>query len=212
VDTLTGAGVKEALAGAQVVVDVSNSPSFEDAAVLDFFLTSGRTLLAAEEAEGVRHHVAVSIVGADRLPDSGYLRAKVAQEQLISAGSVPYTIVRATQFFEFLRGIADAATVDGTVHATPAHFQPMAAQDVADIVSEVALGEPAGIVEIAGPEAIGLDELIRARLAAAGDPRPVVTDPESRYFGARLDDSSLTPAGPVRLGPTTYADWLRTNG
>jgi uncharacterized protein YbjT (DUF2867 family) len=208
-DTLTGAGVVEGLTGAQVVVDVSNSPSFEDAAVLEFFQTSTGTLLAAERKAGTRHHVVLSIVGADRAPDSGYMRAKVAQEQLVADGGVPYTIIRATQFFEFLGSIADSATTDGTVRLSSGHLQPIAASDLAIAVADVAEGAPIdGVVEVAGPEAVGLDELVRRVLSANGDPRPVVTDDSVRYFGAYLDDALLTPGPGARIAPTRLADWL----
>jgi uncharacterized protein YbjT (DUF2867 family) len=209
VDTITGDGLAAALEGAQVVVDVANAPSFEDAAVLEFFQTAGRNLLAAEAAAAVGHHVALTIVGADRLPDSGYLRAKVAQERLIKASKVPYTIVRATQFFEFLRAIADAATEGDTVRVPSARLRPMAARDVAETLSQVALDAPAnGVVEVAGPAPIALDELVRAVLAADDDPRTVVGDEHARYFGAELTDASLTPHGAVRVGPTSFTDWL----
>ena len=208
-DTISGVGVVEGLTGAQVVVDVSNSPSFEDAAVLQFFLTSTRTLLAAERTVGISHHVVLSIVGADRAPDSGYLRAKVAQEQLVAEGGVPYTIVRATQFFEFLGAIADSATSEGTVRVSSAHLQPIAAADLAVAVADVAEGTPTGAVaEVAGPEAVGLDELIRRVLSATGDPRPVVTDDSVTYFGAHLDNASLTPGPGARIAPTRLDDWL----
>lgn len=209
VDVITGGGVKEVLEGAQVVVDVLNSPSFEDQAVLDFFRTSTATMLAAEAGAGVEHHVAVSIVGADRLPDGGYLRAKVAQEELIEAGEVPYTIVRATQFFEFLRPIADTATEENVVRVSPAKFQPIAADDVARFVAETALAAPVdGRIEIAGPEQIGLDVLLRTVLEADGDPREVVADVHARYFGTELTDTSLVPHGPARIGAVRFADWL----
>jgi uncharacterized protein YbjT (DUF2867 family) len=208
-DTISGVGVTEGLTGAQVVVDVSNSPSFEDAAVLQFFQTSTRTLLAAERAAGIAHHVVLSIVGADRAPDSGYLRAKVAQEQLVADGGVPYTIVRATQFFEFLGAIADSATSNGTVRLSSAHLQPMAASDLAVMVADTVEATPAdAVVEVAGPEAIGLDELVRRVLSATSDPRPVVTDDSVKYFGAHLDDASLTPGQGARIGPTRLDDWL----
>jgi uncharacterized protein YbjT (DUF2867 family) len=208
-DTLSGAGVLEGLQGAQVVVDVSNSPSFEDAAVLEFFQTSTSTLLAAERKAGTRHHVVLSIVGADRAPDSGYMRAKVAQEQLVADGGVPYTIVRATQFFEFLGAIADSATIDGTVRLSSAHLQPIAVSDLADAVADVAEGSPTdGVVEVAGPEAVGLDELVRRVLSATGDPRPVVADDSVKYYGALLDDASLTPGPGARIAPTRLDDWL----
>jgi uncharacterized protein YbjT (DUF2867 family) len=212
VDTITGQGLAQALAGADVVVDVANSPSFADDAVLAFFQTAGANLHAAEVAAGVGHLIALTIVGADRLPDSGYLRAKVAQEQVVQTGDVPYTIIRATQFFEFLLSIADSVTEGGTVRATTAKFQPIAAQDVADIVAEVALSEPVnGIIEIAGPAAAGLDTLLRAVLAQDGDGRIVVGDPHARYFGTELQDSSLTGGPNARLAPTTFADWLSHN-
>ena len=208
-DTISGAGVAEGVTGAQVVVDVSNSPSFEDAAVLQFFQTSTSTLLAAERTAGTAHHVVLSIVGADREPDSGYLRAKVAQERLVADGGVPYTIIRATQFFEFLGAIADSETSEGTVRLTSAHLQPIAASDLAVVVADVAEGPPAGaMIEVAGPEAIGLDELVRRFLAATGDPRPVVTDDSVTYYGAHIDDASLTPGPGARIAPTRLDDWL----
>ena len=209
-DTISGAGVGEGLTGAQVVVDVSNAPSFEDAAVLQFFQTSTGTLLAAERAGGTRHHVVLSIVGADRAPGSGYMRAKVAQEQLLADGGVPYTIIRATQFFEFLGGIADANTTDGAVRLPSAHLQPIAVSDLAVAVADVAEGSPTdGVVEVAGPEAVGLDELVRRVLSATGDPRPVITDDSVKYFGAQLDDATLTPGPGARIAPTRLEDWLR---
>src|SRR5437870_3988100 len=211
VNTITGEGLTEALAGAQVVVDVANSPSFEDKAVLKFFETSGRNLLAAEKAAGVRHHVALSVVGTDRLLESGYFRAKMAQENLIKAGKIPYTIVRATQFYEFVGGIADAATEAQTVRLPPALMQPIVSDDVAAAVAEAALAPPVnGTVDLAGPEPIRQDELVRQYLSAKGDPRKVVTDPAAMYFGIRLDDRSLTPGARPRLGPTRFADWLRS--
>src|ERR671924_335304 len=209
VNTLTGEGLAEALAGAQVAVDVANSPSFEDAAVLEFFETSTRNLLAAESAAGVEHHVALSVVGADRLPDSGYFRAKVAQEELVKAGPVPYTILRATQFFEFIGRIADSSTDGDTVRLSPALVQPEAADDVASTVAEVAAGAPLNdTVELAGPEAFPLDELARRFLAAKDDPRQVTADVHARYFGAELDDQSLTPGDDARIAPTRFEDWL----
>jgi uncharacterized protein YbjT (DUF2867 family) len=212
VNTITGEGLAGALAGAQVVVDVANSPSFADADVLEFFQTSGANLLAAEAAAGVGHHVALTIVGAERAPDSGYLRAKIAQERLIEAGPVPYTIVRATQFFEFLRAIADSATDGGTVTLPTGPLQPIAAAEVAHAVAEAALADPIkGIVEVGGPEAIGLDVLVREVLRADGDPRTVVGDAHARYFGTELDESTLTPAAGARLGATTFAQWLAAN-
>jgi uncharacterized protein YbjT (DUF2867 family) len=211
VNTLTGEGVAEALQGADVVVDVSNSPSFEDAAVLEFFETSTRTLLDAEAAAGVGHHVALSVVGTERLPESGYMRAKVAQEKLIEGSSIPYSIVHATQFFEFVGRIADGATDGDTVRIPPVLFQPIAADDVATAVARVAVGEPLnGIVEIAGPEQFRFDELVRRALAARNDPRQVVADPDARYFGARLSERSIVPgdgAG-ARLAETRFEDWL----
>lgn len=214
VNTLTGDGVAQALAGADVVVDVSNSPSFEDAAVLEFFETSTRTLLAASAEAGIGHYVALSIVGAGRIPDSGYLRAKAAQENLIAAAGIPYSLVHATQFFEFLQGIVDAATDGDTVHLAPVLIQPMAADDVAAAVADVVVGAPTnGVVEIAGPEQFRMDELGRSVLAARHDPRSVVTDPDARYFGARLGDRSLVPADGARLAGTRLDDWrARTAG
>ena len=209
VNTLTGEGLAEALEGADVVVDVSNSPSFADADVLSFFTTSTTNVLAAEQTAGVGHHVALSIVGADRAPQSGYLRAKVAQEGLIKASPVPWTIVRATQFFEFLAAITDSATEDGVVTLSTGAIQPMAATDVAVEVAEVAMA-PArnGTVEIAGPERFHLDELVRGALAAAGDPRTVVSDPSATYFGTPLDETTIVPVGDrAILAPTTLAGW-----
>ena len=208
VDTLTGEGVDAALAGADVVVDVSNSPSFADDDVLRFFTTSTGTLLDAEKRAGVRHHVALSIVGADRNPDSGYLRAKVAQEELIRSGGVPWTVVRATQFFEFAPRIADGATVDGVVRIPPVGFQPIASADVARFVAEAAAGDPrGGVLEIAGPERVRFDDFIAGALAASGDARTVVADPAAPYFGAVLADDSIVPRGDARLGAVTYADF-----
>ncbi|GAB3088366.1 SDR family oxidoreductase [Isoptericola nanjingensis] len=208
VDTLTGEGVDAALAGADVVVDVSNSPSFADDDVLRFFTTSTRTLLDAEKRAGVRHHVALSIVGADRNPDSGYLRAKVAQEELIRSGGVPWTVVRATQFFEFAPRIADGATVDGVVRIPPVGFQPIASADVARFVAEAAAGQPRDVVlDVAGPERVRFDEFIAAALGASGDAREVVADPAAPYFGAVLADDSIVPQGDARLGAVTYADF-----
>src|SRR6201981_1443098 len=201
VNTITGHGVKEAVAGAQVVIDLANSPSFEDKAVLEFFETSGRNLLAAEGAAGVRHHVALSIVGTDRTADNGYFRAKVAQEKLIVASGVPYTIVRATQFMEFLSGIADSGTDGNVVRMANGLFQPIAADDVAPVVAEVAVAEPRnGIVEIAGPERAPFSEIVARYLKAVGDPRQTVRDPDAPYWGARIEDRSLVPLGEARLG------------
>jgi uncharacterized protein YbjT (DUF2867 family) len=209
VDILTGAGLAEALKGAQVVVDVTNSPSFEDAAVLKFFETSARNLLPAEAAAGVGHHVALSVVGTDRLPNSGYMRAKVAQEKAIKASTVPYTIVRATQFFEFVGRIVDESTEGETVRMPPALMQPMAADDVAAALADVSVGRPLnGTIEVAGPEAIGMDELARRFLSAKRDPRRVSTDPHVRYFGTEVDDRSLTPGSNPRIAPTRFEDWL----
>ena len=209
VNTLTGEGLAEALEGAEVVVDVSNAPAWDDAAVLAFFQTSARNLLAAETVAGVRHHVALSVVGADRLPDSGYLRAKLAQEQAIKAATVPYTILRATQFFEFIGRIADSNTDGETVRVPPVLVQPEAADDVAAALADVAVSAPVnGTVELAGPERFRLDELARRVLQAHNDPRQVMADPHARYFGAELDDHSLTPGDHPRIAPTHFADWL----
>jgi len=209
VDTITGEGLAEALAGTQVVVDVANSPSFEDAAVLKFFETSGRNLLAAEAAAGVGHHVALSVVGTDRLLESGYFRAKMAQEDLIKASKVPYTILRSTQFFEFLSGIAQSGTDGQTVRLSPAFVQPVVSDDVAAALADVTLGAPVnGTVELAGPERLRLDELIRRFLSANQDARQVITDVHARYFGAELNDQSLTPGDNPRIAPTRFEDWL----
>jgi len=198
------------VAGAQVVIDLANSPSFEDKAVLEFFQTAGRNLLPVEAAAGVRHHVALSIVGTDRMPDNGYFRAKVAQEKLIEAAGIPYTIIRSTQFLEFLRGIADEGTVGDVVRLSPGLFQPIAADDVAAIVAEVALAAPrSGIVEIAGPERAPFNEIVARYLKAVGDPRQVVSDPEARYWGGRVDERSLVPLGEARLGRIGLDEWLR---
>jgi uncharacterized protein YbjT (DUF2867 family) len=208
VNTLTGEGLADALAGASVVVDVSNSPSWEDAAVLEFFQTSTRNLLAAEETAGVGHHVALSIVGTERLPDSGYLRAKVAQETLIEDAAIPYSLVHATQFFEFVAGIADGATDGNIVRMPPVGFQPIAAEDVAQAVARVAVGAPLnGRVDVAGPQRYRMDEFFRKVLAERGDPREVVTDEHARYFGTELGEGSLVPAGEATLGEIDYADW-----
>ena len=209
VNTITGEGLAEVLTGADVVVDVANSPSFEDAAVLDFFRTSGTNLLAAENSAGVRHHLALSVVGADRLPDSGYLRAKLAQEELIKAAGVPWTILRATQFYEFLGAIAGAATTDGTVHLSPALLQPVAADDVAATLAGLAVGAPlTATVELAGPQATPMDEIVGHYLEATHDDRKVTADPHARYFGAELDDKSLTPGENPLLGAISFTDWL----
>ncbi|WFE49365.1 SDR family oxidoreductase [Micromonospora sp. WMMD1155] len=213
VNTLTGEGVADALTGADAVVDVSNSPSFEDEAVLEFFETSTRTLLAAASDAGVGHYVVLSIVGCDRIPDSGYMRAKVAQEKLVVASGIRYSIVHATQFFEFLQGIVDAATDGDTVHLAPVLIQPMAADDVAAAVAEVVVGAPTdAVVEVAGPEQFRLDELGRDLLAARQDSRSVVADPDARYFGAKLGEHSLVPADGARFAATRLDDWrARTN-
>jgi uncharacterized protein YbjT (DUF2867 family) len=209
VNTLTGEGLAEVLKGASVVVDVSNSPSFEDAAVMEFFKTSTGNLLSYEAAAGVGHHVALSIVGCDSLPDSGYMRAKVAQEKLIKESSIPYSIVRATQFFEFVKRIADSFTEGSTVRVPPVRFQPMAADDVASAVAKVAMGSPLnGIVQVAGPEQFRFDELIRLGLNASKDPREVIADPHARYFGTELSERSLVPGDDAQLGETRFKDWL----
>ncbi len=209
VNTLTGEGLAEVVTGAAVVVDVSNSPSFEDAAVLKFFQTSTSNLLAAEAAAGVGHHVALSVVGSDRAPDSGYLRAKIAQEKLIRNSSIPYSIIRATQFFEFFKSIADAATDGNAVRIPPVLFQPIAAEDVAIAVCRVAVGAPLNrIVEIAGPQQFRFDEFIRLGLSARQDARVVTADPHARYFGAELAERTLVPDGDARLGEIRFEDWL----
>jgi len=210
VNTITGEGLKEALAGAQVVIDLANSPSFEDKAVLEFFQASGRNLHPAEAAAGIRHHVALSIVGTDRSPDNGYFRAKVAQEQLIEASGLPYTIIRSTQFLEFLGGIAASSADGNMVRLSPGLFQPIAADDVAAIVAEVALAAPRnGIVEIAGPHRAPFCEIVARYMKAVGDSREVVRDPEARYFGGRVEERSLVPLGEARLGRITLDEWLR---
>jgi len=209
VNTITGEGLAEALVGAAVVVDVSNSPSFEDAAVLAFFQTSTRNLLAAETKAGVRHHVVLSVVGTERLSESGYFRAKTAQEDLIKRSSIPYSIVHATQFFEFIKSIADAATDGNTVRLAPVLIQPMAADDVADAVARICLGPPVnGMVEVAGPEQFRLDEFIRRALSARHDPREVIADPHARYFGVELGERTLVPDDDASLAETRFEDWL----
>ena len=209
VNTLTGEGLAEVLQSASVVVDVSNSPSWEDAAVLNFFNTSTRNLLTYEAAAGVKHHVALSVVGTEQLSESGYFRAKIAQEKLIKESSIPYTIIHATQFFEFIKGIADISIVDGKVHLPPVLFQPMAADDVASAVGKIAVGQPVnGIVEIGGPEQFRLDELVRQRLATLKDPREVIADPSARYSGAQISENTLVPGNNARLGETRYETWL----
>ena len=209
VNTITGEGLAEVLKGASVVVDVSNSPDWDDAAVLKFFETSSRNLLTFELAAKVKHHVALSVVGTDRLSQSGYMRAKIAQEDLIKTSSIPYSIVHATQFFEFLKGLADISMIDGKVHLPPVLFQPMSADDVASGLARVAVGQPInGMVEIAGPEQFRVDELVRRRLASLKDPREVVADPNARYGGARVTERTLLPGNNARLGETTFERWL----
>jgi uncharacterized protein YbjT (DUF2867 family) len=209
VNTLTGKGLADALQGASVVVDVSNSPSFEEKAVMEFFTTATRTILKYATAAGITHYVALSVVGTERIPDSPYLRAKNAQEMLIKAGGIAYSIVHATQFFEFVKRIADEATVGTTVRLPPVLFQPMASDDVAEAVARVAVGTPVnGTVEVAGPQQFRFDELIRQGLAAYNDPRVVVADPHARYFGAELNERSLVPLGEARLGDIRFDDWL----
>ena len=209
VNTLTGEGLAEVLKGASAAVDVSNSPNWEDAAVLNFFETSTRNLLSYEAAAGVKHHVALSVVGTQRLSESGYFRAKIAQEKLIKESSIPYSIVHATQFFEFLKGLADISMVGGKVHVPPVFFQPMAADDVATAVGKIAVGQPVnGVVEIAGPEQFRLDELVRRRLATLKDSREVVADPNALYSGARINDKTLLPEKNARLGETRFETWL----
>jgi len=210
VNSITGEGLKEVIAGTQVVIDLANSPSFEDKAVLEFFQTSGRNVHAAEAAAGVRHHVALSIVGTDRTPENGYFRAKVAQENLIKASGIPYTIIRSTQFMEFIGAIAGEGGKGSTVRISPGLFQPIAADDVAAIVGDVAVAAPRnGIAEIAGPERAPFYEIVARYLKAVGDPRPVVPDPEARYFGARVEERSLVPLGEARLGRIGLDEWLR---
>ena len=210
VNTITGEGLKEAVTGAQVVIDLANSPSFEDKAAVEFFETSGRNLLAVERAAGVRHHVALSIVGVDRTPDIGYFRAKIAPEKLIESSGIPYTIIRSTQFMEFLRNVAGSGQDGKTIRISPALFQPIAADDVAAIVADVALAPPRnGIVEIAGPDRAPFDEIVARYLKAVGDPREVVGDPEALYFGGRVKDRALVPLGDARLGRIGFDEWLR---
>jgi uncharacterized protein YbjT (DUF2867 family) len=209
VNTITGEGLAAALEGASVVVDVSNAPSFEDQEALTFFETSTRNLLAAEAAAGVGHHVALSVVGTERLSESGYFRAKIAQEKLIEDSSIPYSIVHATQFFEFVKSIAAAATDGNTVRLAPVLIQPMAAEDVASAVDEVSLSSPVnGIVEVAGPEQFRLDDLIRQGLSALHDPRDVIADPHAQYYGAELSERTLVPGDDARIGETRFEDWL----
>ena len=210
VDTMTGEGLAEALAGARVVVDVSNSPSFEDEAVMNFFLTAGRNLLEAEAEAGVKHHVALSVVGTQRVVDSGYLRAKAAQENLIKTSSIPYSILQSTQFFEFIERIAKGALEDDVYHLSPALVQPIVSDEVVAVLADIALGAPLnGTVEVGGPEAVPLDELARQVLRAKHDQREVVADTHARYFGAELNDRSLVPGSKSRLGRLRFGDWLR---
>jgi uncharacterized protein YbjT (DUF2867 family) len=212
VNTMTGEGLAEALVGADVVIDLANSPSFEDKAVLEFFETSGRNLMAAEKAAGVKHHIALSIIGVDRLPESGYMRAKVAQEKLIREAGIPYTIVHSTQFMEFLSGIAQSGTVGNIVRLSPAYVQPIASDDVADNMTAVATAAPInGIVEISGPERVRLNELVARYLKAMHDTREVESDPEAHYFGARLEDGSLVSDNNPHLGHITFEQWFATS-
>ena len=209
VNTITGEGLAEALAGAQVVIDLANSPSFEDKAVLEFFETSGRNLLAAEKAAGVAHHVALSVVGTERLQGSGYFRGKIAQENLIRSAGIPYTIVHSTQFFEFMGAIAKAGVVSDVIHLSPAYMQPISSDDVADVMTDVALAEPVnGTIEIAGPERERLSEFVGRFLKATKDNRKVVVDPHALYFGVELDDRSLVPGRNPRIGTTRFDQWL----
>src|SRR6185503_12670613 len=213
VNSLSGEGLGGAMAGAKVVVDVSNSPSWADAAVMEFFDKSTRNLLAAEAAAGVRHHVALSVVGADRMPDSGYMRAKVNQEKLIEAGGVPYTIVRATQFFEFLGGIADSGAEGDAVRLSTAPMQPLAADDVAGALADVAAGAPSNATaEVAGPEAASIAEFVGRFMAASGDRRTVIADPQALYYGAKMGSRGIAPGANRRLGPTRLEDWLSRSG
>ncbi len=212
VNTITGEGLDEALSGAQVVIDLANSPSFEDKAVLEFFETSGRNLIAAEKSAAVRHHIALSVVGTERLQESGYFRAKLAQENLIKAAGIPYTIVHSTQFMEFLSGIAQSGTVGDEVHLSPAYVQPIASDDVADVMADIALAQPLnGTLEIAGPERSRLSDLVERYLKAMGDSRKVQPDPEARYFGARLEEGSLVSDNNPRLGRITFEQWFATS-
>lgn len=209
VDCMMGTGMAAALRGAQVVIDVTNSPSFEASAVMKFFETSTRNLLSAEKEADVQHHIVLSVVGADRMPDNGYMRAKVAQEKLIKVGQVPYTILRATQFFEFIGTIADVGTIGDTTRLPPALMQPIAANDVVAVLADIAVSKPVnGIADLAGPERFRLDEAARRLLKTKHDPRHVITDTQALYFGGRLDDRSLVPAGDHRTGATRFEDWL----
>ncbi|MGG6898418.1 SDR family oxidoreductase [Rhizobium sp. BR 315] len=212
VNTVTGEGVAEALAGAEVVIDLANAPSWEDKAVLEFFETAGRNLLAADAKAGVKHHIALSIVGTERLSDNGYFKAKLAQERLIKESSIPYTIVHSTQFMEFLKGIADEATVGTVARLSPAAFQPIASDDVADVVADVALGKPLnGTIEIAGPERGPMNEIVARYLKAANDPRSVEADVHARYFGSELNDQSIVPGEGARIGKVGFQDWFRSS-
>lgn len=212
IDTITGQGLAQALKGAQVVIDLANSPSFEDKAVLEFFETSGRNLLAAEVAAGVKHHIALSVVGTERLQESGYFRGKLAQEKLIKTSSIPYTIVHSTQFFEFLPGIVQSGAEGSTVRLSPASVQPISSDDVAKVMADVALQAPVNsTIEIAGPERFRLSDLVARYLEATGDPRKVVSDDQARYFGAVVDDHSLVSDDNPRLGIIRVADWLRAS-
>ena len=212
VNTITGEGLDEALKGAEVVVDLANSPSFEDKAVLEFFQTSGHHLLPAEKSAGIKHHVALSIVGTDRLPDSGYLRAKVAQESLVRESGVPYTIVRSTQFFEFAGAIAEAGANGPEIHISPAYFQPIASDDVVAALADVAVAAPVNaIVEIGGPEKIRMNDFVSRYMKASKDSRQLVADVHARYFGTELNDGSLVPGGNAHLGSVRFDDWLRQN-
>ena len=211
IDTVTGTGLAQALAGAQVVIDVTNPKSFEDAAILEFFETSGRNLLAAEVAAGVRHHVVLGIAGTERLQSSGYMRGKLAQETLVRNSGVPYSIIHATQFFEFMPSIAYLGTVGEKIRLSTAYVQPVAADDVADAVTDIALGAPAGgVIELAGPERVRLNEFMARFLAATKDAREVVADPGALYFGAALNDQSLVPGENPRIGATSFQDWLKS--
>jgi uncharacterized protein YbjT (DUF2867 family) len=210
VNTLTGEGLAQVLKGADVVVDVANSPSFDDEAAMDFFTTSGRNLLAAEKAAGVKHHVALSVVGTQRLVESGYLRAKAAQENLIRASGIPYSILQSTQFFEFIERITNSALEGDVYRLSPALMQPIAAGEVVDVLGDIVVGPPVnGTVEVGGPEAIPLDELARQSLVARQDPRRIIADTHARYYGAELNDQSLVPGPEARLGCVTFGDWLR---
>lgn len=212
VNTITGEGLAGALAGASVVIDLANSPSFEDKAVLEFFETSGRNLMAAEKVAGIKHHVALSIIGVDRLPDSGYMRAKVAQERIIREAGIPYTIVHSTQFMEFVGGIAQSGTIGDTVRLSSAYVQPIASDDVADNMAAIATAEPInGVVEISGPERIRMNELVARYLKAVGDDRKVTADPDALYFGSRLQEGSLVSDNNPRLGRITFEQWFATS-